>query len=159
MLASIALVRLTTGSTSSNDDRETLPTVEVTNIAGETVSTATFVGRPLVINFWYSACAPCATELGDFAAVDAERGDEVRFIGINAIDDVEEMTAFAAERGVDYELFHDRLAELQTQMRLSSFPTTLFVTSDGTVVDRTGVLDEGRLSDRVDALLEADASG
>ena len=67
------------------------------------------------------------------------------------------MTAFAGDRGVTYELFQDQLAELQTEMRLTSFPTTLFVTSDGTIVARTGVLDESSLEREVLDLLAADS--
>ena len=58
----------------------------------------------MVVNLWYSTCPPCARELTYFAAVEAELGDDVRFVGVNPLDDVDEMQQFAADRGVDYEL-------------------------------------------------------
>lgn len=158
MLAIVALVRVVGGD--SSDSVDTLPTVELTAGQGSTLSTDDLVGGPLVINFWYAACPPCANELKDFASVHQEYGDDVRFVGINAIDTIDEMTAFAAERGVRYELFQDRLAELQTEMRLTSFPTTVFVAADGSIVERTGVLDESSLENHVLELLatESEAS-
>lgn len=155
VLAIGAIVRLGAGSGDGNES--TLPSVELTAAAGATVSTDDLLGGPLVVNFWYAACPPCANELQDFAAVHEEYAADVRFVGVNAIDTVEEMTAFAGDRGVTYELFQDQLAELQTEMRLTSFPTTLFVTSDGTIVARTGVLDESSLEREVLELLAADS--
>ena len=39
----------------------------------------------MVVNLWYSTCPPCARELADFAAVEAEVGDDVRFVGVNPL--------------------------------------------------------------------------
>ena len=150
----VALIRFSAGD--EGGDAAVLPSVELTAAGEATVSTDDLIGKPLVINFWYSACPPCANELKYFAAVHEQYGDRVRFVGVNAIDTVEEMTEFAAERGVTYELFQDPLAELQTEMRLTSFPTTLFVAADGSIVDRTGVLDEASLEAEVLELLASE---
>ena len=66
------------------------------------------------------------------------------------------MTEFAAERGVEYDLFRDELAELQESLRVAQFPATYFVGSDGTIVDSTGVLDTDRLNREIDELLAED---
>ena len=152
LLAIGAAIRLSGGDDEGSADA-VLPSVELAAAGDVTISTDDLVGGPLVINFWYSACPPCANELQDFAAVHQQYGDEVRFVGVNAIDTIDEMTAFAGERGVTYELYQDRLAELQTEMRLTSFPTTLFVAVDGSIVERTGVLNESSLENEVLELL------
>lgn len=130
-----------------------LPDAGVSDASGAVVSTASFVGEPLVINFWFSTCVPCAKELGEFAEVDAEYGDRVRFIGINPFDSVPVMERFAGERGVTYDLFRDDAVELQTALDITFFPYTIFVAPDGTIVDQTGVLDADGLRERVDDLL------
>jgi peroxiredoxin len=147
----VALIRLSAGD--EGGDVAVLPSVELIAAGEATVSTDDLLGKPLVVNLWYSACPPCANELKYFAAVHEQFGDRVRFVGVNAIDTVEEMTEFAAERGVAYELFQDPLAELQAGLRLTSFPTTLFVAADGSIVERTGVLDESGLEAEVLELL------
>ena len=156
LLAIGAAIRLSGGDDSGGDDA-VLPSVELTAAGDLTLSTDDLVGEPLVINFWYSACPPCANEVQDFAAVHTSYGDRVRFVGVNAIDSIDKMSAFAGERGVTYELYQDRLAEPQPELRLTSFPTTLFVAADGSIVERTGVLDESRLETEVIELLAAES--
>lgn len=131
-----------------------LPDAVVSDGSGAEVSTASFIGEPLVINFWFSTCIPCERELGDFAEVDAEFGEQVRFIGINPQDSVQVMERFAGERGVTYDLFRDDLVDFQTKLEIAFFPYTLFVASDGTIVEQTGVLDANGLREKVDNLLE-----
>ena len=58
----------------------------------------------MVVNLWYSTCAPCERELVDLAAVHADVGEFVRFIGVDPLDSPETMEQFAAARDVTYEL-------------------------------------------------------
>jgi thiol-disulfide isomerase/thioredoxin len=135
-----------------------LPDATVVDRDGNEVSSQSWLGdRPLVINFWFSTCIPCERELADFAEVDAEMSDQVRFIGVNPIDPVPTMERFAGERGVEYELVRDDAAELQQALGVAFFPYTVFVTSDGEIVDQTGVLDADGLRQRVDTLLERES--
>ncbi|HSL72895.1 MAG TPA: TlpA disulfide reductase family protein [Ilumatobacteraceae bacterium] len=133
-----------------------LPDVVLLDRDDNEVRTTDLLGEPLVINLWFSTCPPCAKELPDFAEVDAER-DDVRFIGVNTIDSVEVMERFAGERGVEYDLLRDQLAELTDGVGAVAFPVTLFVTSDGTIVDQAGVLDADGLRERIDALMVEEA--
>ncbi|MEM9042704.1 MAG: TlpA disulfide reductase family protein [Actinomycetota bacterium] len=140
----------------ADDSADSLPSVEVIAADGAPADTADWTGEPLVVNFWFSTCPPCAKELRDFAAVDAERGDVVRFIGVNPIDEVDVMESFAAERGVEYDNFRDPIGDLQIELEITSFPTTVFVGSDGEVVERRGVLDADQLHEAIDELLAAE---
>ena len=88
------------------NDGARLPDVELTTVDGTTTALAVD-GRPMVVNLWYSTCPPCARELTYLAEVEADVGEEVRFVGVNPLDDVAEMQRFAEERGVDYELLVD----------------------------------------------------
>jgi thiol-disulfide isomerase/thioredoxin len=129
----------------------------VTDAEGTELTTATLLGRPLVVNFWFSTCAPCAKELPAFAEVHAARGDEVRFVGINPNDPVDVMERFAGVRGVAYELYRDPFAEVTDSIRAAAFPITLFVTPDGTIIEQTGPLDAEELDVHIDHLLEVSA--
>jgi peroxiredoxin len=140
-----------------NDDvqGDALPDVVLLDGDDNEVTTADLLGEPLVVNLWYSTCPPCAKELPDFAEVDAET-DDVRFIGVNTLDSVEVMERFAGERGVEYDLFRDHFAELADGIGAVAMPVTLFVTSDGTIVEQTGPLDADQLREKVADLLAAD---
>jgi peroxiredoxin len=143
----------------ANEDLEgdPLPLVTLGDRDGNDIATASFLGRPLVINFWYSTCGPCAKELPDFAEVHAELGDQVRFIGVNPRDSVESMERFAGDLGVTYELYLDDFDELTNAIGAVNFPITLFVTPEGGIIEQTGVIDADRLRSEIDQLLEASA--
>jgi peroxiredoxin len=140
-----------------NDDvrGEPFPDVVLIDGDGNEVTTADLLGEPLIVNLWYSTCPPCAKELPDFAEVDAET-DDARFIGVNTLDSLEVMERFAAERGVEYELFRDEYADLANAIGATAMPITLFVTSGGTIVEQTGVLDADELRAKIADLLAAD---
>ncbi len=140
-----------------NDDvqGDPFPDVVLIDRDDSEVTTGEMVGEPLVVNLWYSTCPPCAKELPDFAEVDAET-DDVRFIGVNTLDSLEVMERFAGERGVEYDLFRDEFAELADAIGATAMPITLFVTSDGTIVEQTGALDADELRAEIADLLTID---
>jgi thiol-disulfide isomerase/thioredoxin len=131
----------------------TLPTVDLSTNDGGTVGTTDLLGQPLVINVWNSTCGPCKKELPAFAAVHAEYGDRVRFVGVNTLDVPEVNESFARERGVQYELLRDVEGAFTDAVGIATQPVTLFVAADGTIVRQTGVLDEATLQQYVDELL------
>ncbi len=122
-----------------------LPDATVQNLAGDDISVASLVGRPMVINVWYSTCVPCKKELPAFAAVYTQFGDRVRFVGIDALPASEHEEAFARDRGVQYELLYDGDGEFVNGAGVAAFPVTLFVDASGRIVRQTGQLDEAEL--------------
>ena len=130
-----------------------LPVVELETNGGEAISTSELLGQPMVINYWYSTCAPCKKELPAFATVHAEFGDRVRFVGVNPLDTPEMNESFARERGVQYELLRDPGDQYGSTIGIATAPFTLFVAADGSIVRQTGVLDEAELRTYVEELL------
>lgn len=124
---------------------EGLPDVDLLAVDDSTVSLADYAGRPLVVNLWYSACAPCARELRDFAEVHAEVGDRVAFVGVNPYDGRDRMVEFAGERGVAYDLLRDDDFALANELGVVLYPVTLFVDEDGRIVGQTGEIDATQL--------------
>jgi peroxiredoxin len=133
-----------------------LPDATLVDSSGSDVNTSDLVGRPLVVNMWFSTCGPCAKELPAFAAVDAET--DVRIVGVNTVDSVDTMQKFAGDRGVKYELLRDPNAELVDGIGAVAFPVTLFITSDGTIIDQTGALSADELRQKVANLIKVDAA-
>lgn len=129
-----------------------LPDVELIDVAGAPVSLAAYAGRPLVVNLWYSACAPCARELRDFADVHADVGDRVQFVGVNPYDQRDRMLEFAGERDVAYDLLRDVDFEFVNELGVVAYPVTLFVDADGRIVGQTGEIDAAELRGTIDEL-------
>jgi peroxiredoxin len=132
---------------------DVLPAVDLQTNDGQAVSTADLLGEPLVINFWYSTCAPCKHELPAFATVSSEYADRVRFVGVNPYDTADTNESFARDKGVPYQLLRDPDGAYLSAIRIATAPFTLFVAADGTIVRQTGVLDEDQLRTYVEELL------
>lgn len=108
-------------------------------------------GRPMVVNFWYSACGPCSRELKWFGQLADELGDTVRFVGVNPQDDADRMVDYASERGVGYELYLDDEYAAQDHFEIVGFPLTLFVDAGGTIVGQANELTDSELRANVEA--------
>ena len=124
---------------------EPLPEATLVDAEGVERVVSEFLGQPLVINLWYSTCVPCAVELVDFAEVSAEHAGHVQFLGIDPVDDVEPMVAFAEARGVEYPLLRDPDQAFVSQLGTVAYPTTLFVSPDGTILRQTNQLSADEL--------------
>jgi thiol-disulfide isomerase/thioredoxin len=128
-----------------------LPDVELETINGDTLRTGELIGTPLVMNVWFTTCPPCRREMPALAAVHAEYGDRVRFVGINPRDDGPSAQSFAEERGVRYENYLDPNGEFLAAAGIGTFPSTLLVSTDGTIVRlRAGEVDQTTLASLIE---------
>ena len=131
-----------------------LPTVDLTDSNGTKVSTADLIGQPMVINVWAVTCDACKTEMPALARVQSELGDSVRFVGVNTAKNDGSALAFAADKGVKYELLSDINAELTGALGINGLPYTLFVAADGTIVAQKGIaLDEAGIRSTIASTL------
>jgi thiol-disulfide isomerase/thioredoxin len=90
-------------------------------------------GRPAVINFFGSWCAPCIQEMPDFQAAHREHGDEVAFLGLSNQDTVEDSLDIIEETGVTYVTGYDD-GDILAGFEATYMPTTVFVKADGTIL-------------------------
>jgi peroxiredoxin len=124
---------------------DVVPDVELLDADGVVHSLSEFRGAPLVVNIWYSSCAPCAREVRDFAEVHRELGDTVQFVGVNPLDDADRMIDFAEARDVGYTLWRDEGLGFVNAVPVAAYPTTLFVDADGVIVRQTTAIDADEL--------------
>ncbi len=125
------------------------PQVNVQTQSGDDFATADLVGKPMVINFWYSTCAPCKKELPAFAAAHAKYGDQVRFVGIDSLPPSDHEEAFARDKGVQYELLYDTDGELSAAVGVAAWPQSLFIDAQGQIVEQTGELTSDKLEELI----------
>ena len=113
-----------------------------TTESGAGVSSQSYLGDVLVVNFWYAACGPCRAEAADLEEAHAEfAGEDVAFLGINTIDSAEAAAAFAETYGVTYpsaiasETPAIKLAFAE-RTPIQATPTTLVLDAEGRVAAR-----------------------
>lgn len=127
-----------------------LPRVDILNESGSLVSTAQWIGRPLVINFWYSTCEPCRREMPLLARTAKEYSSTVTFLGVNMNDSTDVARRFAGKYGVTYDLLFDVNGDLTRNLGVATAPVTLFVDERGTIVDQVaGELNDADLRERL----------
>lgn len=121
-------------------------TVEVIEGGEFTLSDAR--GRPVVLNFWASWCAPCRTEIPDISAF-AESNPGVQVIGV-AVEDAEVAARdFAAEIGASYPLALGTQHVEDAYPRLG-LPVTYVIDENGIVSEIfNGIVNEATLTDLV----------
>ena len=93
-----------------------------------------YAGKPLVVNFWQTTCAPCLKEMPAFERVHQALGAKVQFLGIDVNDTLSSGKDYARKVGVTYDLVRDPRAELLSALGGVVLPTTVLVGADGTVL-------------------------
>lgn len=89
---------------------------------------------PTVLNFFASWCPPCIAEMPDFEAVSQQMAGQVQFIGLATQDDPARAALLIEQTGVSYEIGLDRNGKVFELFDGFAMPTTVFLTSDGSVM-------------------------
>jgi len=119
-------------------DRGAPITVTGTSLNGAPLDSTSYLGKPLVINIWWSACGPCRTEMPMLVEVEKERRGQVGFLGIDVRDNSPgPALAFARDKGVDFETIYDHagkaLLAFAGKISPRAVPTTLVLDAQGRV--------------------------
>jgi thiol-disulfide isomerase/thioredoxin len=128
-----------------------LPDIALADADGVKHKLSEWKGRPLMINFWATWCAPCRHEIPLLKRLRREHADEgLEVVGI-AVDFRDAVQHYAREMGIDYPLLigeQDGLDAIAAFGMDTVFPFTVFADAQGRIVTlKIGELhaDEGRL--------------
>ena len=115
------------------------PGFTLVDLDGKKVSLSDFKGRPVLVNFWATWCAPCKLEMPWFEEYRAKyKGQGFEVLGI-AEDDApkDEIVKTAKRAGVSYPvlLTDNKVANLYGGV--DSLPTSFYVDRSGKVVEET----------------------
>ena len=123
----------------------TAPTFSLVGTDGLRVSLAGLIGRPLVINFWATYCAPCRVEMPMLQRkVPAQTA---RLVLINEGDSAQAARSFLGSVGATQPALLDSDLSVGRAYGAIGLPMTVFVRSDGSIAARhLGQLDEGVLA-------------
>ena len=131
-----------------------VPDVTFALLDGSRASFAEYRGRPLVVNFFASTCAPCIAEMPRVEQMHQRYGDRVAFLGIAVQDSREEAADLVRRTGITYDAGRDPAGDVLQAFDTVFMPSTVFVTAEGTVVDvHLGELSTADLERRIRDIL------
>lgn len=131
------------------------------DLEGEPISLADSRGDITVVNAWATWCAPCRTEMPEFAEAARELdGQGVQFIGLNVQDDVDDARAFTAD--TPYRSIVDTEGDLLNEIPdvpPRSLPVTVILDQEGRIAVRiVGPIVLGTLVDTVRSVLATETT-
>ncbi len=145
---------------------EAFPRFTATDLEGKSVNDGIFRKNTVtVVNFWFSTCQPCLSEIPDLDALDKElreKGGSV--IGINAdtLDNNTKMIKKAQEilkkKGAQYTniTFSSKSQLGKLVSSLTAYPTTYVVDSSGNIVGSPilGSINSAKMKAKLDSLIK-----
>jgi thiol-disulfide isomerase/thioredoxin len=115
-----------------------MPTFALNDLSGHSRPISTWSGKPLVLNFWATWCAPCRREIPLLKTLAEESAiRDVTIIGI-AVDYADKVQRFVDEFHIGYPVLVGEQDALDVAAQLGvespAFPFTVFVDRKGDVV-------------------------
>ena len=139
---------------------DALPDITLADRDGKPTKLSSFGGRPLMVNFWATWCAPCRREIPLLNRLRAQRrGQNAEIVGI-AVDFRAEVLEFAKKVPIEYPLLigeEDGLAAAESFGMGMAFPFSVFADSQGRILTiKIGELHEDEANFAFDRLRDID---
>jgi thiol-disulfide isomerase/thioredoxin len=117
-----------------------LPDLQLKSADGTTVTLGSLRGKPLLIDFWATWCAPCIASLSELADIyDQTRGKGLTFLAVDQDQEPGTGFTFLQRKGYTWLDFNDPDGEVHKQLGYEGLPHVLLVDLTGTIVfDGTG---------------------
>jgi thiol-disulfide isomerase/thioredoxin len=115
-------------------DRETLKDYEwyFKNETNKTVSFRQSKGKPILVNYWATWCAPCIAEMPDLQKLYSDFKDEVDFYFITS-EEPQVVNSFLEKRNFNLPVYYF-LSSPPDLLKSSSLPTTFLIDRNGQII-------------------------
>ena len=139
---------------------DTLPDITLADRDGKPTQLASFGGRPLMVNFWATWCAPFRREIPLLNKISVERKSQNAVIVGIAVDFREDVLKYVQETPLQYPLLigeEDGLAAAEAFGMGMAFPFSVFVDSQNRILTvKIGELHEDEANFAFDRLKDID---
>lgn len=128
---------------SQDDDgllEKTVPSVSLKDVNGESVNTSELSndGKPIIISFWATWCAPCKKELNAINDLYIDWQDEtgVKLVAVSVDDErtKNRVVPYVDSKSWEYEILMDPNGEFKRAMGVNNVPHTFVIDGNGNIV-------------------------
>ena len=136
VLAAIAGIVAAEIATSGGQAPRPAPALPTEILSGHRVDLESLHGKPALINFWASWCAPCKQEAPELRRFAEQIGHRATLVGVDWNDRPENARAFIAQSDWRYPVLRDSSGEVGNAYGLNGLPTTFVLDSSGHIVQK-----------------------
>ena len=114
------------------------PDFTTEDAAGNRVSSRSFRGRVVLLNFWATWCPPCRLEMPSMERLYGEfRGQGLEIVAVNFMESRELVQAFSREQNLTYPMLLDRRSDIAERYGVMRLPETVVIGRSGEVIAKT----------------------
>ncbi|MGW8249179.1 MAG: TlpA family protein disulfide reductase [Anaerolineales bacterium] len=122
------------------------PDFELETLTDSTIRLSSLKGKPVLINFWATWCAPCVLEMPNFQKYYEQYPGSFEVLAVNYGESRDTVERFVKDIGVTFPVLFDNDAKVHGMYRFPGYPTSYFVDKDGIVrFQHIGLMDESTL--------------
>jgi thiol-disulfide isomerase/thioredoxin len=132
------------------------PDFTLNNINGKLITLSGLKGKPVLINFWATWCAPCRTEMPAIEAAYQKYGaDGFTVLAVDADEALADVTDYVKALDLSFEVLMDPGLEVTNLYRVRAFPSSFFVDRDGNIsAFQIGAMSDSILADNISKILK-----
>jgi thiol-disulfide isomerase/thioredoxin len=136
-------------------ERKAAPALAGSTLAGKPIDLASYQGKPVLVNFFASWCAPCRSEAPQLTRIARHFGGRVQVLAVADNDTRSGATRFIHRYGWTWPIVWDPSNDLAYRYGLIGQPTTFVIDQQGRIAwSHQGKVQTSALTGVLDDLLE-----
>jgi thiol-disulfide isomerase/thioredoxin len=108
------------------------PISDAETLDGQTVSIDKYLGKPTMVNLWFTACAPCIMEMPELNKLKKSHGDKINFVAVT-FDKANKVEKLLKKHPFNFEQIVGA-KDLTTKFGFKAFPVNVFLDKEGKIV-------------------------
>lgn len=125
-----------------------VPDFSLYDILGNKVDIKQFRGKPVILNFWATWCAPCKLEMPLFLDIYEQQAGNLVVLAVNKKETVETIDTYVKNHGLTFTVLLDSDGLIAKKNGVNAFPTTFFIDKEGIIQSQhVGQLDKNTMAD------------
>jgi len=107
-------------------------------VTRDTVRMEQYRGEVVLLNIWATWCGPCVAEMPSMQRLHDELGSEGLKVVAVSVDhgESDEVQQWIEERGLTFEILHDRAAEIERIYQTTGVPESFVIDREGVIVKK-----------------------